>query len=242
MKCVLPCSYDLFTKILLVGNPGVGKSSILYQLTNHAFDPNPNTTIGVEFAAVYFQSNENSARIIEGDIDPATIKAQIWDCAGQTRFQTIVNSYFRQANIVIFVYDICNPQSFYDLDNWNTRAQSALRDKPYVTCVIGNKSDIKEDITAVAKSVGKEFADSINALFFETSARNTEDTEDTTTSITIDEIFCKCIEEAYRRYNNGETMIVHNSIDPNNPNKVQLSQLSQLLSAENDTSSCMRCL
>jgi small GTP-binding protein len=139
MKCVLPCDYNLFTKILVVGNTCVGKTSLLHQLTSHEFEPDPYVTIGVEFVSVFFQLSKDPTNSIDCEKKntkdtnvPDTIKTQIWDCAGQMKFQSIVTSYFREANIVIFVYDITEAQSFYDLKGWNQRAQNALFDKPFI--------------------------------------------------------------------------------------------------------------
>jgi small GTP-binding protein len=240
MKCVLPCEYyELFTKIIVVGNSAVGKSSLLHQLTDHTFDSNPSATIGIEFVVAFFQSNKLIAEIIEGDINPVTIKAQIWDCAGQPRFDTIVNSYFRQANIVMYVYDICNIESFNNLQNWYNRAENSLHDKPYIKCVIGNKSDVIDSII-VSSEDGQKFAKSIDAFFFETSAKNSSKLNRKDCQVTIDEIFCKCVQNAYERYQHGEDTLKNSiGVPKHTVNTVKLDTSSQ---SSSQSSNCMKCI
>ena len=81
------CYSDYLFKVLLIGNSGVGKSSLLLRFADDVFTDNFMPTIGVDF----------KIRTIE--VDGKTIKLQIWDTAGQERFRTLTSSYYRGAQV-----------------------------------------------------------------------------------------------------------------------------------------------
>ncbi|KAJ2012829.1 Ras- protein Rab-18-B, partial [Coemansia sp. S680] len=95
-------------KILLVGDSNVGKSSILLRFTDdHFLSPeDTSATIGVDFKVKMY------------DLDGTRYKLTIWDTAGQERFRTLTSSYYRGAQGVILVYDVCSRESFEHLNNW----------------------------------------------------------------------------------------------------------------------------
>ena len=96
--------YDYLFKIVMIGDSGVGKSNILSRFTKNEFNFETKTTIGVEFAQKSMT------------IDGKTIKAQIWDTAGEERYRAITAAYYRGAAGALIVYDICKPGSF---EKWN---------------------------------------------------------------------------------------------------------------------------
>jgi Ras-related protein Rab-1A len=98
--------YDYLFKILLIGDSGVGKSSILTQFANKTFTDSYMSTIGVDFT------------IKTVDIDGKAVKLQIWDTAGQERFRTITSSYYRGAHGINLEYDITNVESFNNIKQW----------------------------------------------------------------------------------------------------------------------------
>eukprot|EP01116_Phalansterium_solitarium_P019120 TRINITY_DN5251_c0_g1_i1.p1 TRINITY_DN5251_c0_g1~~TRINITY_DN5251_c0_g1_i1.p1 ORF type:complete len:131 (+),score=20.45 TRINITY_DN5251_c0_g1_i1:122-514(+) len=96
---------DYLLKILIVGEAGVGKSSVLLQFTDHNFtDRDFPTTVGLDlkFACVSHESK--------------TIQLQIWDTAGQERFRTITSSFCRGTHGVLLTFDITDRASFACLD------------------------------------------------------------------------------------------------------------------------------
>ena len=129
----LPLSeeYDLMFKILLLGDSGVGKSSLLLRYTKNEFTTDMRSTIGVEFGLKYIT------------IDNLQLKVQIWDTAGMERYRSITNAYYKGAKGVIVVYDICRKQSFENVDKWIDDFKSK-GDEDAVILLIGNKSDLSE--------------------------------------------------------------------------------------------------
>eukprot|EP01083_Nonionella_stella_P172877 594594_1 len=98
--------YDYLLKVVMVGDSGVGKSSLLKRFANRDFTGDYISTIGVDF------------EIKTLEIDGKTVKLQIWDTAGQERFRTITSSYYRGAHGIIIVYDITDKESFDNVRQW----------------------------------------------------------------------------------------------------------------------------
>ena len=98
-------AYDYLFKLLLIGDSGVGKSSLLLRFSDDTYDTNFNSTIGVDF------------KIKTVDLDGKVVKLQIWDTAGQERFRTITCSYYRGAHGIIIVYDVTDTESFDNVKN-----------------------------------------------------------------------------------------------------------------------------
>eukprot|EP00002_Diphylleia_rotans_P027354 TRINITY_DN5481_c0_g1_i2.p1 TRINITY_DN5481_c0_g1~~TRINITY_DN5481_c0_g1_i2.p1 ORF type:complete len:111 (+),score=18.16 TRINITY_DN5481_c0_g1_i2:82-414(+) len=96
----MSASYDHLIKLLLIGDSGVGKSSLLMRFCEDTFSPNFITTIGIDF------------KIRNVDMDGKRIKLQIWDTAGQERFRTITTAYYRGAMGIMLVYDVSEEKSF----------------------------------------------------------------------------------------------------------------------------------
>lgn len=97
---------SILLKLLLVGDAGVGKSSILLRFTDDSFDEHLQSTIGIDFKQKRYESNGKKVR------------ATIWDTAGQERFRTLTGSYYRGSQGVILVYDITRAETFENLSRW----------------------------------------------------------------------------------------------------------------------------
>ena len=137
--------YDYLFKILLIGNSGVGKSSLLLRFSDDTFTGNFMPTIGVDF------------KIRTLEVDGKTIKLQIWDTAGQERFKTITNSYYKGAHGIIVTYDVTDKESYKNIDNWMNEVEKHASDN-VSRILVGNKSDL-EDSRQVSYDEGKELAD-----------------------------------------------------------------------------------
>mmetsp|Transcript_18071 Transcript_18071/g.31169 ORF Transcript_18071/g.31169 Transcript_18071/m.31169 type:complete len:205 (+) Transcript_18071:58-672(+) len=155
--------HDLFFKIVLVGDSGVGKSSLLLRFVANTF-PAPQLSVGVDFKVRTVQVNDK------------VIKTQIWDPAGNERYRSITKAYYRGADAVVIVFDVTNEASFNSVGSWiKDIDEEGLEAIPKV--LVGNKSDLgavrvvsTKDAEAMAKRLGMQF--------FETSARTNSSVED----------------------------------------------------------------
>ena len=96
----------IFIKIVVIGDSGVGKTSLLQQYLNGSMNSQTKPTIGADF----------SKKTIE--IDGQDVTLQIWDTAGQERFQSLGYAFYRGADCCALVYDITNANSFENLNKW----------------------------------------------------------------------------------------------------------------------------
>ena len=119
-------------KIALLGNEGVGKTSIISQLTESRYNAKTNTTVGAMFI------NK------EMTIDGKNYELQIWDTAGQERFRTIASIYFRDAHGIILVYDVTTRKSYDDLSFWFNEIYAKC-EKSVIVTVLGNKCDMQDN-------------------------------------------------------------------------------------------------
>ncbi|KAI9297676.1 ras-domain-containing protein [Neoconidiobolus thromboides FSU 785] len=151
---------NLTFKLLLIGNSGVGKSSILLRFIDDYFLPSDeiSATIGVDF------------KVKDLNLDDKQYKLTIWDTAGQERFRTLTSSYYRGAQGVILVYDVTKKETFDNLEQWFIELETYCKNKEVVKMIIGNKVD-KESNRAISLEQGEEYAKSKNSLFIECSAK-----------------------------------------------------------------------
>lgn len=156
-------SYDFVHKIILIGDSGVGKSCLLSRFVLNEFDKTSKSTIGVEFFTKIVQIGEKK------------IKAQLWDSAGQEKYYSITNSYFRGAVGAILIYDVTDLQSFKNMDRWITILKDQVT-PDVVSMIIANKIDLKA-MRAVSTIAGEELADLNDMLFIEASALNANNVE-----------------------------------------------------------------
>ena len=146
----------LSLKILLIGDSQVGKTSLLLKYTEHIFPEEHIATIGVEYKDRF---------IIR---DNYNIRLQIWDTAGQERFHSITKNIYRNANGVLFVYDITNRESFNNIKNWIRDLQNVGNDVK--AAILGNKLDLESN-RAISHEEIEEISKEHNMPFLETSAR-----------------------------------------------------------------------
>lgn len=168
--------FDSTVKLILIGDTGVGKSSLLSCWINKEFTHNAISTIGIDF----------QCKII--NVDDLTLKVHIYDTAGQERFRSIIQSYFRIGHGVILVYAIDNKQSFDNLTYWvnSLEAYNPLAMPSLI--IVGNKTD-KVENRIVSYSSAKKFAHEHNALYIETSAKDVS---------VVDEMFLLAIKSAVK--------------------------------------------
>ncbi|MDP2438160.1 MAG: Rab family GTPase [archaeon] len=149
--------FDLNLKFILLGDSGVGKSSLLQQYCEHKFD-DLLSTIGIDF------------RIKKVEREDKKIKLAIWDTAGQERFKSISLAYCRGSQGVVFVYDVSSRFSFQKVTDWLERLKRTVPDHgSMVTVLVANKCDLV-DQRVIDTREGQRLADSLGMRYFETSA------------------------------------------------------------------------
>ncbi|KAM6593112.1 hypothetical protein CsatA_000815 [Cannabis sativa] len=157
-------SYDLSFKILLIGDSGVGKSSLLVSFISNTSD-NLAPTIGVDF------------KIKLLTVDGKKLKLTIWDTAGQERFRTLTSSYYRGAQGIILVYDVTRRETFTNLsDVWAKEVELYSTNQDCVKILVGNKVDRESD-RAVSRDEGIALAKELGSMFLECSAKTRENVE-----------------------------------------------------------------
>jgi len=168
--------YKYLFQVVLIGDSGVGKSSILARFTKAEFTEDTKSTIGLDFASKTLT------------VDGTLVKTQIWDTAGQERYRGIAKNYYRKTMGALIVYDITRRDSFSNAEFWLNELRTHAKED-IVILLVGNKSDL-EQARNVSKEEGTKFSKGNNLNFIETSARDDSN---------VDQAFKMCVEEIYRR-------------------------------------------
>ena len=145
-------------KIILVGDSGVGKTSLMNRFMGFTFEENLPCTISVDY------------RIKSLNIDPLTgAELTIWDTCGQEKYRSLTRQYFKDAHGVILVYSVDNDNSLLGAQSWLKEIKNNCNEN---TCIIlvGNKID-KPD-RKVSKESADNFAMKNNLMYVETSAKD----------------------------------------------------------------------
>ena len=150
-------AFDYMFKVVLVGDSGVGKSSLLLRYCDDKFPDRQIPTIGVDFKVKILTVNGKRVKLL------------IWDTAGQERFRTLTSSYYRGAHGVIMVYDATNRQSFESLNYWLGEIRGNATNPTLVRMLVATKLDVRSP--KVARSEGELFAVEHSLLFEETSSK-----------------------------------------------------------------------
>lgn len=151
--------FDHLFKILLVGDSGVGKSSLLMRFTAGEFEESSVPTIGVDFKLKFV------------NLQNKRLKLTVWDTAGQERFRTLTSSYYRGAQGIVYAYDVTRRETFESLDEiWMREVDMYSTIEDAVKMVVANKLD-KESEREVSREEGQAFARQHGCLFVETSAK-----------------------------------------------------------------------
>ena len=144
-------------KVLILGDPSVGKSCFLIRYTEDTFQDVYLSTIGMDckYKKVDLENSES-------------IRLQLWDTAGQDRFRSITRNLYKGAAGIILIYDVTNRKTFESIKNWVESIRAEVSNK-VVIVLVGNKIDKKEQID-VKTEEGDVLAEEFNLPFFECSA------------------------------------------------------------------------
>lgn len=156
-------NFDLFFKLLLIGDSGVGKTCIIFRFADNTFNPTFISTIGIDF------------KIRTLEIEGKKVKLQIWDTAGQERFHTITTAYYRGALGIMLVYDVTNENTFQNISKWMRRIEDhANEDVDRI--LVANKCDL-ESGRQVTRERGEMLANNYGVQHVETSALSSENVD-----------------------------------------------------------------
>ena len=150
-------------KVVLLGEAGVGKTCIIKQFIEKKFDESTESSLSAQFVS----------KTIEYVDFAKTLKFDIWDTVGQERFRSIAKIFYKDAHVVILVYDITSKKSFNALnDFWIGEIKNNCNGTP-LFAIIGNKNDLymKQEVDPLD---AKDLAKKIGGIFQLTSAKTAE--------------------------------------------------------------------
>ena len=146
-------------KVVLLGESGVGKTSIISQFTVNKFDPHRETSLSAQFAS----------KTLDFPDLGQSIKFDIWDTVGQEKYRSLAKIFYKDAKVIIFVYDITREFSFESIKNYWYKETRENWDGTPILAIVGNKIDLYSEVK-VSNNDGNAFAEEIGAIFQTTSA------------------------------------------------------------------------
>ena len=162
-------NYDKSIKIILLGDSNVGKTSIVHCLSNDKYDNYQKKALGLEHYNYVIKINN------------IIIRMQIWDTAGQEKFDSITTNYYKNTDVAVFVYSINDMNSFNKIDQWENQINekgNAINDqvevnKNMIKVLIGNKKDLEND-RQVSYEQGQKLSDNKKFKIFREISCNLE--------------------------------------------------------------------
>ena len=155
-------------KVIILGDAGVGKTSLLNKYVKGQFSYQYKTTIGADFLTKEI--------VLDGQV----VQLQLWDTAGQEKFHSMGAAFYRNAECCILVFDQTDPKTFETIDTWRSEFLTQLNPKdpenfPFV--VLGNKCDKEGEIKVFEQKVKQYCAQKNNMSYYETSAKDNVNVE-----------------------------------------------------------------
>ncbi|XP_025097759.1 ras-related protein Rab-5C-like [Pomacea canaliculata] len=168
-------------KLVLLGDQGVGKSSIALRFVRGEFHENHEATIGAAFLTQTVNVGQGS------------IKLDIWDTAGQERYHSLAPMYYRGAAAAVVVYDINNANTFTRALAWVKELRQQTTNSVLIV-LAGNKADLASEHRAVPVEEGRSFAEENGLVFAEVSAK---------TGMAVQEVFMTIAHKLSRKAEDG---------------------------------------
>ncbi|EFN54068.1 hypothetical protein CHLNCDRAFT_25172 [Chlorella variabilis] len=144
------------SKLVLLGEMGSGKTSLVQRFVRGQYFENQESTIGASF--------------FTKTIPEKHVKFEIWDTAGQERYHSLAPMYYRGAAAAIVVYDVTHPASFERAKKWVWELRQNVQNPNLIIALVGNKVDLAEEARAVPEADARTYAAETGLLFFEASA------------------------------------------------------------------------
>ena len=178
---------DLTFKLIVVGNPNVGKSCLSLQGTTGKFEDSYVATVGFDFYS-FFAKIENQL-----------VRLQIWDTCGQEGYRSLVQNFYRGTALAILVYAINDMKSFNDVGTW-VKQLKAYSSPDVKMFLVGNKNDLVNE-RKIQEEEGRKWSRELGFYcFYETSAK---------TGFNSKEVFIKAVKLLYinyKKHNSGQAV------------------------------------
>ena len=199
-------------KVVLVGETGVGKTSIISQFIDQVFEEELQTSTGGSFSSkeIFFDNGKS-------------LKLEIWDTAGQERYRSLTKIFYKNSSCAILVYDITKKQTFDELKNYWIGQIKESAPKDIMLAVVGNKEDLL-DKEQVDENEARDFAKENNALFFSTSAKNSD---------AINQLFID-IGKKYTGWNSNAKIELNKENKENNDNENKKNKINEEINNDNE--------
>ena len=205
-------------KVVLIGESGVGKTSIISQFTKGVFNQDIMSTNGATFSTKKKEFTEQQK----------ILSFEIWDTAGQEKYRSLAKMFFKDAAVALLVYDITSKSSFVEIKNYWMNLVRDNGPKQILMYIVGNKYDLIEK-EAVNETEARQYADKQNICLWFTSAKK---------STGIDELF----EEIGQKYLSPEFTnseeIIQRKIRKNEVSKVYRQQTEKKNKTQKKTGCC----
>jgi small GTP-binding protein len=147
-------------KIVLLGESGVGKTSIISQFIDQTFQEDLQSSTGGTFSSKTFTYDNGKI-----------LKLEIWDTAGQERYRALTKMFYKDANAAILVYDITRKRSFEELQNYWFEQIKESAPQNIMLVVDANKCDLIQE-EEVDEGAARDYSKGIGAIFCTTSAKS----------------------------------------------------------------------
>ena len=147
-------------KVVLVGESGVGKTSIITQFIDQEFQADQQSTTGGTF----------STKTVICD-NGRTLKFEIWDTAGQERYRALAKMFYKDANAAVLVYDVTRQASFDELKNYWTEQVKDNAPANIILAIAGNKDDLEQEVD---ETKAREYAKELGAIYANTTAKSSQ--------------------------------------------------------------------
>jgi len=158
-------------KIVLIGESGVGKTSIINQYIEETFKEDQETSAGASFSTKKLNLKNGNQ-----------ITLEIWDTAGQEKFRALTQLFYKEASAAILVYDITRKDSFNQIKEYWINQVIEKSPNNIIIAIVANKIDLFEK-EEVEEKIARDFALENNAIFMMTSAKNKDGIDELFSSI-----------------------------------------------------------